>query len=298
VRSGGVRTTRAFAVLGLSAILIASCTAQAAPRASQSPAPGGRSGSSATVGGSWKTIRVPATAVAGDHREVRVYTPDVARPDQLPVLYLLHGEPGGASDLCNPSVGDSLAAASASGVQPFVVACPDGNDDDFDDTEWADSVDGRSQVEAFVTGPLITAVEGAHPRPRGLRAISGFSMGGYGAAMLALRHPNLYGQVATLAGYFTIDDPDGIFGDDPAVESAYNPTDLIALAPRMRWLLIEATNDDLELTAHASESYATLLRARGATVELRRTPGNHDNAWADAQLPAVAQFLAAGWKSG
>ena len=90
--------------------------------------------------------------------------------------------------------------------------------------------------------------------------------------MLALRHPNLYGQVATLAGYFTIDDPDGIFGDDPAVESAYNPTDLIALAPRVRWLLIEATNDDLELTAHASESYATLLRAHGATVELRRTP--------------------------
>jgi S-formylglutathione hydrolase FrmB len=200
------------------------------------PAPGGQSGSSATVGGSWKTIQVPATAVAGDHREVRVFTPAVARPDQLPVLYLLHGEPGGASDLCNPSVGDSLAAAFASGVQPFVVACPDGNDDDFDDTEWADAVDGRSQVEAFVTGPLITAVEGAHPRPRGLRAISGFSMGGYGAAMLALRHPNLYGQVATLAGYFTIDDPDGIFDDDPAVESAYNPIDLIALAPRVRWL--------------------------------------------------------------
>ena len=108
---------------------------------------------------------------------------------------------------------------------------PGRHDDDFDDTEWADSVDGRSQVETFVTGPLITAVEGAHPRPRGLRAIGGFSMGGFGAAMLGLRHPNLYGQVVTLAGYFTIDDPDGIFGNDPAVESAYNPTDLVALAP-------------------------------------------------------------------
>jgi len=236
--------------------------------------------------------------VTGDHREVRVYTPAVARPDQLPVVYLLHGEPGGASDLCNPSAGDSLAAAFSSGVQPFVVACPDGNDDDFDDTEWADSVDGRSQVETFVTGPLIAAVEGAHPRPRGLRAIGGFSMGGFGAAMLALRHPNLYGQVVTLAGYFTIDDPDGIFGEDPAVESAYNPTDLVALAPRMRWLLIEATEDDLDLTAHASEPYAALLREHGATVDLRRSPGAHEVEWADAQLPAVAMFLAAGWKSG
>jgi enterochelin esterase-like enzyme len=298
VRSGGGRAARALAVLGLSVIFVGSCTAHAPPRASQSRAPGGRSGSSATVGGSWQTIQVPASAVAGDHREVRVYTPAVARPGRLPVLYLLHGEPGGASDLCNPSVGDSLAAVFSSGVQPFVVVCPDGNDDDFDDTEWADSVDGRSQVETFVTGPLITAVEGAHPRPRGLRAISGFSMGGYGAAMLALRHPNLYGQVATLAGYFTIDDPDGIFANDPAVEAAYNPTDLVALAPRIRWLLVEATNDDLELTAHASESYATLLRARGATVDLRATAGNHDDAWAAAQLPTVAQFLAAGWKSG
>jgi len=123
-------------------------------------------------------------------------------------------------------------------------------------------------------------------------------MGGFGAAMLALRHPNLYGQVVTLAGYFTIDDPDGIFGEDPAVESAYNPTDLVALAPRMRWLLIEATEDDLDLTAHASEPYAVLLREHGATVDLRRTAGAHEVEWADAQLPAVAMFLAAGWKSG
>ena len=297
MRSGGVRTARALAALGLSAMLAVSCTSHPA-RASKSATPSTGSGSSATVGGSWKTLQVPATAVTGDHREVRVYTPAVARPDQLPVVYLLHGEPGGASDLCNPSAGDSLAAAFSSGVQPFVVACPDGNDDDFDDTEWADSVDGRSQVETFVTGPLIAAVEGAHPRPRGLRAIGGFSMGGFGAAMLALRHPNLYGQVVTLAGYFTIDDPDGIFGDDPAVESAYNPTDLVALAPRMRWLLIEATEDDLDLTAHASEPYAALLREHGATVDLRRTPGAHQVEWADAQLPAVAMFLAAGWKSG
>jgi S-formylglutathione hydrolase FrmB len=252
----------------------------------------------ATIGGSWTTLQVPATAVTGDQREVRVFTPAVGRPDQLPVLYLLHGSPGGADDLCNPTGGDALAAAFSSGVQPFILACPDGNDDDFDDTEWADSVDGRSQVETFVTGPLITAVEGAHPRPRGLRAIGGFSMGGFGAAMLALRHPNLYGQVVTLAGYFSIDDPDGIFGGDPAVQAAHNPTDLIALASSMRWLLVEATDDYLDLTAHASESYAALLQQHGATVDLRRTPGEHDDAWADAQLPAVATFLAAGWKSG
>jgi len=64
----------------------------------------------------------------------------------------------------------------------------------------------------------------------------------------------------------------------------------------MRWLLIEATEDDLDLTAHASEPYAVLLREHGATVDLRRTAGAHEVEWADAQLPAVAMFLAAGWK--
>ena len=65
----------------------------------------------------------------------------------------------------------------------------------------------------------------------------------------------------------------------------------------MRWLLIEATEDDLDLTAHASESYAALLRH---TRYGRPTPHprQHDIEWADAQLPAVAMFLAAGWKSG
>lgn len=297
MRNGGVRTARALAVLGLIGVLATACTAHAAS-VPGSTSPNTRSGPPTPVGGSWRSLQVPASAVPGGHREVLVYTPAVAKPDQLPVLYLLHGEPGAASDLCNPSVGSTLAALFSSGVAPFVVACPDGNDDDFADTEWANSVNGRSQVETFVTGPLISTVEGAHPRPRGMRAIGGFSMGGYGAAMLALRHPNLYGQVASLAGYFTIDDPDGVFGDNPAVQAAYNPTDLVSGAAQIRWLLIEAASDDLALTAHASEPYATLLQQHGATVDLRIIAGGHDITWAEAQLPAVARFLAAGWASG
>ena len=107
--------------------------------------------------------------------------------------------------------------------------------------------------------------------------------------MLGLRHPQSNGQVVTLAGYFTIDDPDGIFGNDPAVESAYNPS--IATSSRLRPECAGCSSrprGDLDLTAHASESYAALLRQHGATVDLRRTPGAHDVEWADAQLPAVA----------
>lgn len=295
-------SSRALPITGAALVLsmLAACGSSVAHRPAASAAVSSASPrpSNGIVGpGTWTTLRVPAAAVAGGKRTVLVYTPGVAQPDQLPVLYLLHGEPGQPTDLCTPSVGDAVDAAFRAGVRPFVLACPDGNDDNFADTEWADSSDGRSRVETFVTGPLIAAVEGSHLRPRTERAIAGFSMGGYGAAMLALRHPDLYSQVATLAGYFTIDDPDKIFDDDPSVETAYDPTDLVATASRLRWLLIEASTDDEPLTAHASQSYAALLRAHGVPVDLRIIEGGHDGDWARAQLPAVAQFLSTGWSA-
>jgi S-formylglutathione hydrolase FrmB len=36
-------------------------------------------------------------------------------------------------------------------------------------------------------------------------------MGGYGATNLALRHPDLFGQLVSVAGYHHVDDPDGVF---------------------------------------------------------------------------------------
>jgi enterochelin esterase-like enzyme len=301
VRSAQVWSIRAIPLSAAALVLTltAGCdsgTPHAAAAGSTSPSASSAFSNPSAIGpGSWTTLRVPAAAVAGGHRTVLVYTPAVARPEQLPVLYLLHGEPGRPTDLCTPAVGIALDATFRSGVRPFVLACPDGNDGDFADTEWADSTDGRSQVEAFVTGPLIAAVEGSHVRPRSERAIAGFSMGGYGAAMLALRHSDLYSQVATLAGYFTIDDPDKVFGADPGVEAAYDPTDLVSTASRLRWLLIEASTDDEPLTAHASQAYAALLQAHGVPVDLRVTAGGHDGDWARAQLPAVARFLSTGW---
>ena len=100
----------------------------------------------------------------------------------------------------------------AEGYPPFVLAAPDGNGLSHRDTEWANAVDGTDQFETFVTGNVIRAVEGSHLRDRTRRAIAGFSMGGYGAVNLALRHPDLYGEVVPIAGYFHVDDPSGVFG--------------------------------------------------------------------------------------
>src|SRR5262249_12127823 len=68
-------------------------------------------------------------AVPGTHttRAVLVYRPDVPDSVDLPVLYVLHGSPGSATDPFDaglPQVIDRLVSA---GYPPFVLAAPDGN---------------------------------------------------------------------------------------------------------------------------------------------------------------------------
>jgi S-formylglutathione hydrolase FrmB len=246
--------------------------------------------------GKWSTLTAASHELgAGATREVLVYTPPVAHPNSLPVVYFLHGTPGNDSDLCNPAASDALLKAFRSGSQPFILACPDGNPAAQDDSEWADSADGRTMLESFVTTSVIRAVEGTNRRSRGTRALAGFSMGGFGAAAIALRHPELYGQVGALAGYFHLDDPDSVFGSNPSQQAAHNPTALVTEATAIRWSLTEAAADELPLTAHDSERYAGLLKASAASVQLRVVPGTHAPAWAVSQLPQLANFFSAGW---
>jgi S-formylglutathione hydrolase FrmB len=247
--------------------------------------------------GAWRNVQV---RVSGDAttaaRSVAIFTPPVANPAALPVMYFLHGLPGGASDLCNPGSAAALLAAFRAGAQPFVLACPDGNPAGDSDSEWADSADGRTKLESFVTGSAITAVEGSDLRPRGMRALAGFSMGGFGAAAVALRHPELYSQVVSLAGYFHLDDPDKVFGTTKATQDDHDPTALVSHSAGYRWFLAEADADALALTAHDAERYSALLEKAGATVQLVRTQGSHAAGWAINQLPAAARFLSRGWQ--
>ncbi len=236
-----------------------------------------------------------ADATPGKRRAVRIYTPDVADPGALPVLYLLHGLPGSSADLCSRFVAAELDAVFRSGIRPFMLVCPDGASASVSDDEWADTVDGRTTLETFVTGQVREAVEGDHPRLAAMRAIGGFSMGGFGAASLGLRHPQLYSQVVSLAGYFHLDDPDAVFGSTQSARSAHDPTRLVAAASGQRWFLAQAAGDTLALTAHDSQRFAPLLRTAGADVTLTISPGDHGVTWAARQLIAAARFLGDGW---
>lgn len=242
-------------------------------------------------------LQIADHGAPGGRRTVWVHRPPGPDRADLPMLYLLHGYPGSPAGLRASGLGTLLDRLMCATGQPFVVVAPDGNAADGSDTEWGDAADGRFAVETFLVRTLIPRVEGAQRRPARLRAIGGFSMGGYGAAALALRHPKVFSQVASFGGYFRIDDPDGTF-DDPA---EHDPDDLIGTPAvlGLRFFLAEGQDEHSALEEGSirgeADRFAALLRAHRITVRTVHPPGGHDAATWYAALPAAVDFLLAGW---
>jgi S-formylglutathione hydrolase FrmB len=238
---------------------------------------------------------VADASAPGGRRTVWVHRP--AGPDRadLPVLYVLHGYPADPAALAGGSLPRLLDAQMCRTGRPFVVAVPDGRAGRLD-TEWGDDARGRFAIETFVTQLAVGLVEGALRRPAPLRAIAGFSMGGYGAAALALRHPDEYRQVAAFGGYYRIDDPDGVFGRQPG---GHAPDRLLSAAPGQRYFLVEGTDEHTTLRVGGirgeADRFANALRSRGVTVSVSHPPGGHgDDAWYP-QLGPMVDFLDTGW---
>ncbi len=293
-----MRPDRAGRLILITLLAVASCSV--APRPRDTPqAPTSCPAERIT------TLHVADHGAPGGTRYAQVFTPQVAHPERLPVLYFLHGYPGGGDNIGHGPTAATLHAQICAGARPFVLVAPDGNSADHSDTEWADAADGRFDVETFVTGPLVAAVEGRHRRPARLRAIAGFSMGGYGAADLALRHPGEYGQFVSITGYFTIDDPSATFGSGPSIwltlnRRAHEPLQLAATraSAGQRALLIGGLHDSERLDAGQDLAMARQLRRHGAQVQTLDVNGPHSYALVVAVVPALVRFLEVGWTLG
>ncbi len=240
-------------------------------------------------------LSVADRSAAGGRRRVWVHRPPGPDRADLPVLYVLHGYPADPVKLVTGSLPGILDGEMCRAGQPFVVAVPDGRAGNLD-TEWGDDARGRFAIETFVTRQAVTLVEGALRRAPALRAIGGFSMGGYGAAALALRHPDEYRQVAAFSGYYRVDDPDRVFGSRPG---AHAPDRLLDAAAGQRYFLVEGRDEHSPLQVGSirgeADRLAAALRARQVTVAVAHPPGGHaDDCWYP-QLGPMVDFLAQGW---
>ena len=214
----------------------------------------------------------------------------------LPGVYLLHGYPGSSRDAFDGGLAALLNRRLREGYEPFVVACPDGNGAHHSDTEWADSWDGSDQVMSRLIDSVIPAVEGDHPRPPSLRAIAGFSMGGYGAMNIAMQHPRTFGAVIPIAGYFVTNDLSGMFGDQPGALLRNDPSAHPARARGMRVILEEDAGDPLPLINGQAAWMGQMLTRAGVSATVRITPGTHDWGYALRALNDAVNYLYTYWQ--
>jgi enterochelin esterase-like enzyme len=156
----------------------------------------------------WVTSEVVAPRVAFHTFESRaaegpvsyhVYTPaEYDQPEsRLPVLYWLHGTLGGIAGVA-PLSRHFDAAIRAERMPPMIVVFVNG----LPRRLWADSKDGSAPVESVFVGELIPEVDRRFRTiaAREGRVVEGFSMGGYGAARVGFRHPDLFAGISILAG--------------------------------------------------------------------------------------------------
>jgi S-formylglutathione hydrolase FrmB len=118
---------------------------------------------------------------------------------RFPSVYLLHGARGSYANWIQkvPEIKDY------SDRYNIIIICPDGGK-----TSWyIDSpVDSSSRYESYITRELLPYIDNTYNtiKHKSARAITGLSMGGYGAFYLAFRHQNIWGVAGSMSGLFDL----------------------------------------------------------------------------------------------
>lgn len=245
--------------------------------------------------GSVKVLKVASFEKDYPLRTVYVWTPPDVDTDTstLPVVYFLHGWPGTPEGMMSGTI-PALVSAFNKGARKFIAVFPDGNATTHSDSEWADSYDKKAMVATWLTTSVIKTVEAGHIRSRNNRAILGFSMGGYGAAILGLQHPDLYSQVISLAGYFVVDDLTNAYGTPPGNAkrlAAQNPNSYLKIANRIHWYLGESSEDYTLLIRGQADQWAKKLGTVNVKATIDKARGGHSYTFVSAEIVPVTKWL-------
>ncbi|MEN6478392.1 MAG: alpha/beta hydrolase-fold protein [Anaerolineales bacterium] len=225
----------------------------------------------------------------GREAEMQIIVPD--GPGPWPVLFMLHGLTGSYADYVRHHRVERLFRDES-----VLVVLPDGGRSFYCNEPW----EGGIAWEDALWQDALGYVERVFPtmRCREKRAVMGLSMGGYGALLLGLRHPDLFGVCASVSGstYFSHQPSDRHSADDVGRLGAALPddNDLFILAERLAAsgapLTIRqscGTEDHLWATNLAWHQHLLSLDIAHTWVA---HAGAHDEGTWDQQVPAAARF--------
>ena len=210
-----------------------------------------------------QTVTYTPPSTGGSHTFAVLLPKDYDDSDRrYPVLYLMHG--GGQNHAAFPA---RRWFRSVLGGRPMIVVMPDG---------------GRSaeRYSDLIAGDLVRYVDANYRTiaTRERRAIAGISLGGLGAAMLGLRHPDVFGAVGALSGAVTA---------SLIVDTSKAP------AP---YLYVVCGTEDMFIAGN--RALVTSLKAAGLPVEYHEVPGaGHTWSLWDAYMPAFIELVSKrdGW---
>ena len=241
--------------------------------------------------GGWQDVYEHASSTLGCTMRFAIYLPPQAADGPVPVLYWLSGL------TCNEQNFITKAGAQRYAAEHGIaIVCPDTSPrgDDVADAEGYDLGKGAGfyvnatqapwaahyRMHDYVVDELPALVE-AHFPVTTSRAISGHSMGGHGALVLALRNTGRYRSVSAFSPIVA---PSKVpwgekaltsyLGDDREAWKAWDACDLVKRASGKLPLLVDQGGDDEFLD---SQLRPQLLQAAavaaGHPLQLRMRPG-------------------------
>ncbi len=237
---------------------------------------------------------------------------DADKARHFPILYLLHGLGDNEQFFIHSGEWNLVEDMREKGeLKDFLIATPEGGA-----SFYINAKDGKERYEDFLVQEFLPFIEKRYRASPGRanRAISGISMGGYGALHLAFRHPQLFSAVSAHSAALIEKLPvflggaapqsgqpnrarifGGVFGSppDPAYWNRESPITL-ARAANLAGLKIYfdcGDQDDYAFDAGAAV-LDKVLTARHVAHEFHLYPGRHDPAYFAAHLPASLEFHA------
>lgn len=237
---------------------------------------------------------------------------DADKARHFPILYLLHGLGDNEQFFIHSGEWNLVEGLREKGeLQDFLIATPDGGA-----SFYINAKDGKERYEDFLVQEFLPFIEKRYrvSPGRANRAISGISMGGYGALHLAFRHAQLFSAISAhsaslieklpvfLGGGTAQGNPAnrvrmfaGVLGSPP--DAAYwNQESPITLARTANLAGLKiyfdcGDQDDYGFEAGAA-ALDKVLRARHMAHEFHLYPGRHDANYFAEHLPASLEFHA------
>lgn len=248
----------------------------------------------------------PWTGGTSSTASIWVYTPPgyPTGTRRLPVIYEVPW--GVISFLRGADIQGALDSLTTSGTIPAsIVVFVSELGGPYPDSECINSADGREWFERFMTATVVPFIDSRYltiARPSA-RALMGFSYGGYCAAMLMLRHPDLFASSVSFSGYFQAalrsgETPNAWrpYGGNQALITATSPIDEAAAVPaRLRpSLFVELSGSPTEtFFGPQYQAFAAAVHRAGIALALFPTQLGHSWAAVRSELGSVLATLAA-----